>query len=211
MASKDYGFFIDGDDGEHTKEATPFLLVKVKPSMMIWDDQAAIKETVESLNGLGVRHWTSQVSLSRRCDQRADRTFWCPSNKKDSASAGMVENAITHVKENVRAWVIATRELHGVVMDPNHVTLAWCVRFAGQIISRTVKGSDGLTAFQRAFQRASHPRAMPSAWREKDLVLRSEQEKYPDHGQVLGRYLLGHHCGNTCWLCGLQNYQKAAS
>ena len=112
--------------------------------------------------------------------------------KYDSASAGMVENAIKQVKENVRTLVIATRELHGVVMDPEHVALDWCVRFAGLIISRTVKGADGLTAFQRAFQRASHPRAMPAAWRRKDLVLGSEQEEDSDHGQVFGRYLLGH-------------------
>ena len=54
MTSMDCGFFTDRDDGEHTK-----LVVKVKPSMMIWsmsvqckgaDDKAAIKETVESLN-----------------------------------------------------------------------------------------------------------------------------------------------------------------
>ena len=49
-------------------------------------------------------------------------------------------------------------------MDPEHVALARCVRFAGQIIARTAKGADGLTAFQCAFQRASHPRAMPAAW-----------------------------------------------
>ena len=104
----------------------------------------------------------------------------------------MVENDIKHVKENVRTLVIATRELHGVVMEPNRVALAWCFRVAGQIISRTVKGTDGLTAFQRAFQRASHPRAKPSAWREKDLVLGSEQEEDPDLGQVFGRYHLGH-------------------
>ena len=30
---------------------------------------------------------------------------------------------------------------HGVVMDLEHVALGWCVRFAGQIISRTVKGA----------------------------------------------------------------------
>ena len=30
--------------------------------------------------------------------------------------------------------------------------------------ARTAKGADGLTAFQCAFQRASHPRAMPAAW-----------------------------------------------
>ena len=59
MASMDYGFFADGDDGEHTRGTTPFQVVKVKPSMMIWslpvqwkrvEDQAAIKETVEPLN-----------------------------------------------------------------------------------------------------------------------------------------------------------------
>ena len=83
--------------------------------------------------------------------------------KYDSASAGVVENAITQVKVTVRTMVTATRQLHGVVIDPEHAALACCVRFAGQIISRTVKGADGFTAFQRAFQRASHPRAMPSA------------------------------------------------
>ena len=50
-------FFTDGDDGEHTEGATLFLVVKIKPSMMTCsmpvqckgvEDQAAIKETVES-------------------------------------------------------------------------------------------------------------------------------------------------------------------
>ena len=51
--------------------------------------------------------------------------------------------------------------------------MAWCVRFAVQIISRTVKGTDG----QRAFQRTSHPRAMPAAWREKILYLEVSKKK----------------------------------
>ena len=63
-----------------------------------------------------------------------------------------------------------TRDLHGVV-DPERVVVAWCVRFAGKIISCTVKGANGFSAFQRAFQRLSHPRAMPSAWGEKILYL----------------------------------------
>ena len=50
-----------------------------------------------------------------------------------------------------------------------HVALAWCVRFPVHIMSRTAKGAGGLTAFQRAFQRTSHPRAMPSAQGEKIL------------------------------------------
>ena len=47
--------------------------------------------------------------------------------KYDSASVGMVEKAIKQVKEKVRTLVIAIRELHGVVMNPEHVALAWCV------------------------------------------------------------------------------------
>ena len=64
----DHGFFTDGqeptsrDDGENTKGTTPLSVATVKPSMMIWsmpvqckgvEDQAAIEETVESLNRLG--------------------------------------------------------------------------------------------------------------------------------------------------------------
>ena len=138
--------------------------------------------------------------------------------KYDAASAGFVEKAIKQVTEKVRTLVIATRELHRVVMDPEHVALAWCVRFAGQIISGTVKGADGLTAFQRALQRASHPRTMPSAWGEKILYLEARKKEDPDHRQVFRRYLLGikEACeefmvGNTCWLCGMQNCKKTAS
>ena len=78
-----------------------------------------------------------------------------------------MENAIKQVKEKVRTLVIVRRDLHGVVMDPGRVALAWCLRFAGQTVSCTKKAADGLTAFQRAFQRASHPRIMPSASRER--------------------------------------------
>ena len=63
------------------------------------------------------------------------------------------------------AWWRAGRAFHGVVMDPENVALARSARVAGLVTSRTVKGVDErLTAFQRAFQRASHPRAINSAW-----------------------------------------------
>ena len=99
VASMDYGFSTDGEEGD-TRRATPFLVVKIKPSMMIWsmpvqfkgvEDQAAIKETIESLNRLGYPELTvrsnnepAHVSISRRCDQRAERTFWCPRNRTGS-------------------------------------------------------------------------------------------------------------------------------
>ena len=79
-------------------------------------------------------------------------------------------------------------ELHGVVMDAEHVALAWCVRFAGHIISST----DGLTAFQRAFQRTSHARAMLSAWREQILHLEASKKKIQITDKFLDGVCLGH-------------------
>ena len=122
--------------------------------------------------------------------------------KYGSASAGMVENAIKQVKEKVRTLVIATRELHGVVVDLEHVALAWCVRFAGQIISRTVKGEDGLTARQRAFHRASDPRAMPSVWREKKLHLEASKGKIQITDKLLDGIFLGIKAGSEEFVIG---------
>ena len=124
------------------------------------EDQATVKETVESLNRLGypvliVRPdlepamLASHDAVIRELQERSGvRAIAQAPSKYDSASADMLENAI---KEKVRTLAHATRELHGVIKDPEHVALAWCVRFAGQIISRTVKGADGLIAFPRAF------------------------------------------------------------
>ena len=39
-----------------------------------------------------------------------------------------------------------------------------------------MKGADGLSASQRAGQRVSRPRVMPSAWREKILYLASKKK-----------------------------------
>ena len=146
------------------------------------DHQAAIKESVEFLNRLCYSELTVRSdnepamlalrdAVIRELKERFGvRAIAQAPPKYDFASAGMVENAIKQVKEKVRTLVSATRELHGVVMDLQPVALAWCVRFAGQIISLTVKGADGLTAFQRAFHRASQPRAMPSAWEKRSCV-----------------------------------------
>ena len=185
VASMDYGFFADGDDFERTRGATRFLVVKVKPTMIISsmpvqckgvEDQAAIKGTVQSLNRLGypeltVRSDSEPAMLAfrdaviRELKERFGvRAIAQAPPKYDSASCGMVENAIKQVKEKVRTWVIATRELHGVVINPEHVALAWCVRCAGQIMSRTVKSADGLATFHRTFQCVSHPRAVAAAW-----------------------------------------------
>ena len=97
--------------------------------------------------------------------------------KYNLTSAGLVENAVKQVMEKVRGLVIGARELHGATIDRSHVTLPWCIRFVGQVLSRTVKGHDGLTAFQRAYQRKSHPRPLPAAWCEKVLYLEATKDK----------------------------------
>ena len=50
--------------------------------------------------------------------------------------------------------------------------------FSGQIISRTVKGAGGLAAFQRACQRASHPRGMPAAWEKRSRTWKRARRRY---------------------------------
>jgi len=207
VAGMDYGFFTDGDEkqgnisaqeGAIPKGATVFLVVKVKPSMMMYstvvrckgaEDQAAIKETVEALNRLGypeiilrsdnepaMKSFKDAVAKDLR-ERFGVRVITQATPKYDSASAGMIESGIKAIKEKVRTLVIAARELHGVVIGPDHVALEWCIRFAGQILSRTVKGADGLTAFQRAFQRRSHPRALPAPWGEKVLYMEASKKK----------------------------------
>ena len=54
-------------------------------------------------------------------ERLGDRAVAQAPPKCDSASAGVGENAIKQVTGKVRTLVIATRELDGVVMDPEHV------------------------------------------------------------------------------------------
>ena len=87
------------------------------------EDQAAIKETIQSFNRLGhlefiVSSGTEPAMLAfrdaviRELKERfgVRAIAQAPQN---STSVGMVENAIKHVKEKVRTLVSATRELHG--------------------------------------------------------------------------------------------------
>ena len=142
VASMDCGFFAGGDDGEHTKGATPLLA----PSMMIWsmpvqckgvDDEAAIKETVESFNRLGypeliVRSDNEPVMLTLRdaVIRELQERFGVQAiaqapPKYDSASAGMLENAIKQVKQKVRDAVRAA----GTFWCPRNRTSSTKIRF----------------------------------------------------------------------------------
>ena len=197
----DYGFFT-GDDGEHTRGATPFLVVKVKPSMMIWSmpmqscggpgsDQG--NERVVEQTWLRASHVSFRDAVIRELKERFGvRAIAQAAPKYGSASAGMVENAIKQVNEKVRTLVIAIRGLHGVVVDPG----SCC---AGLVC--TLCRSDYFPYFERrrwahciptctsaCVSSTSHACSLG----RKHLVLGSEREEGSDHRQVFRRYLLGH-------------------
>ena len=70
--------------------------------------------------------------------------------------------------------MIVARGLHGVCRGcRTGEACAACWR----VISRTLESNDGLTAFQRACQRKSHPRAILAAWRWKVLFLEGTKKK----------------------------------
>ena len=92
------------------------------------------KEAVDLLSKLGYPELIMRTDGIRVIQQNTPRY--------DSTSAGLVENAVKQVKEKVRVLVIRARELHGATIDRSHVTLPWYIRFAGQVLSRTVRGHD---------------------------------------------------------------------
>ena len=79
--------------------------------------------TVESLNRFGHPELIETLG--------AERAFWCPSNR---ASSTKIRFRVSwhggkrhQTGQGERANpVSATRELHGEIMDPEHVALAWC-------------------------------------------------------------------------------------
>ena len=78
------------------------------------------------------------------------------------------------MKEEVRTLICFARELHGVTVGKSHVSLPCCVRFAAQIISRSYRGTDGMTGYRRAYGRSRMPRRYVP-WSEKVFYL--EQSK----------------------------------
>ena len=50
------------------------------------------------------------------------------------------------------------RELHCVTNGKSHVSLPCCVRVAAQIITRSHRGTDGLTGYRRSYGRSRLPR-----------------------------------------------------
>ena len=69
--------------------------------------------------------------------------------KGDSQAGGLQESAVKVVKEKVRCVWHQACELHGVAPGAKHPMLPWCIQYAAQLLSRTVAGADGRTAWRR--------------------------------------------------------------
>ena len=109
----------------------------------------------------------------------------------DSRSAGHAESGITIVKDNVRTLICFAREVHGVTIGKSHVPSPWCVRRAAQIISRSHRGTDGMTGYRRTYGRSGMPRRYVP-WSEKVFYLEQSKRKVrPSRGEVAPGIFLG--------------------
>ena len=152
------------------------------------EDQAAIKETAEWLNRLGYPELTVRLDndpamlafrdavIRKQKEHFGVRVIAHAPRTYDPASAGMVENVTKLVKEKVRTLVIATRKLHGVVMDPVHVALAWYVHFCWSNQSPYRERCRWAHCIPTCISACASPTSHACMVR-KDLVLGSEQEE----------------------------------
>ena len=205
VVSCDYGFFTDSRDDEERQlteaeaiavGATPILVIRDKRSKMIHadrvrckgiEDEFPIETTTQWILGLGYAvviirtdGESSIVALSRRVGEKLKeagvKTMHNTRPAYDSRSAGHAESGVRIVKEKVCTLICFARELHGVTIVKSHVSLPWCVRFAAQIISRSHRGTDGMTGYRRAYGRWRMPRRCVP-WSEKVFYLEQSKRK----------------------------------
>ena len=89
----------------------------------------------------------------------------------DSQAGGKQENTVKRCKAKAMTLWQQAVEKHGVTSgDASHPLLPWCVRYAGQLINRTVVGSRGLTAWRRITGRTAYPRKLVP-WGDKVMFV----------------------------------------
>ena len=131
--------------------------------------------------GAQLLHWAEE--LEKKHKEAGVKTMHNTSPAYDSISAGHAESGVRIVKEKVRTLICFARELHGVTIGKSHVSLPWCVRCAAQIISRSHRGTDGMTGYRRAYGCSRMPRRYVP-WSEKGISPGAVQEKGPSRGEV---------------------------
>ena len=107
-----------------------------------------------------------RAAVAARLKEASVRVMPDVTPKGDSQAGGRQESAVRIVKEKTRCIWKQACELHGMEPETKHPVLPWCVQYAGQLISRTVVGLDGLTAWRRITGRPTFPRQLVP-WGEK--------------------------------------------
>ena len=107
----------------------------------------------------------------------------------DSRSAGHAESGVRIAKEKVRTLICVARELHGVTFGKSHVSLP-CVRFAAQTMSRSHRGTDGMTAYRRTYGRSRMTRRNVP-WSGKVFYLEQSKRKVQVEAKWHERIFLG--------------------
>ena len=112
---------------------------------------------------------SSIVALNRRVGEKpreaSVETLHNTSPTYNNRSARHVESGVRIVKEKVRTLICFAR----VTIAKSHVSLPWYVRFATRIISRSHRGTDGMTRYRRAHGRSRMQRR---------YVLKSEKKYF---------------------------------
>ena len=172
----DYGFFTSKEDEEKPKEElekkyTPFLAtIDEKTKSTFGDvvhrkgaDDWSIKVLLEHIVDLGhpkiklrsdgerpIKALLAQVAAELK--RKGVTVVPDQTPMGDSQAGGVQEAAVKTVKDKTRCIWLQFCEMHGIKAETGnhrHQLLPWAVRYAGQLHTRTVKGADGRTGWQR--------------------------------------------------------------
>ncbi len=172
----DYGFFTSKEDeglaeAELEKKYTPFLATVDDANKVVYGDvvhrkgvdEWSVKLLVEHIVDLGhpkitmrsdgespIKALLAQVAAELK--RKGITVVPDQTPKGDSQAAGLQESAVKTIKDKTRCHWLQFCEMHGLKSETGnhrHQLLPWAIRYAGQLHTRTVKGADGRTAWQR--------------------------------------------------------------
>ena len=188
----DYGFFTSREDegpGASENKYAPILVAKDEATKAVFSDVVhqkgadsySVKVLTEHLVYLGhpivklrsdgERPITALMThVAAELRKFGIRVVPDQTPKGDSQAAGLQESAVKSVKDKTRCLWHYFCELHGIEADATHALLPWCVQYAGQLLTRTVVGVDGKTAWRRITGRWNFPRPL-MPWGEKVLFI----------------------------------------
>ena len=195
----DYAFFNDGNNAEmseamsNKKSHTPILVMKDRGSSSVFADMVSEKGShwygIETV----VQHilWLGYTRIKFRSDgEPAIRALiedaTVALKKKgvevvpdktlvgDSQAGGLQETAVKQVKDKSRCLWMQACELHGIDPGDNHALIPWCAQYAGQLLTRTHKTSDGRSGWSKVTGRREYPRPLVP-WGKSPLYPRWRQ------------------------------------